>query len=177
MQKPFIDCRFRQPTLLFLFVLFSVMSSRAATAQALTDIEVRSVSWPDGRVVPGPPTTMNAVQVLARQPPQMCIEFPPTPAHLNGRTIDLPFVLFEPCFIGVLPPGWVHSFTQHLPAGSYTARRILITTSGQRVVYDSLEFEVVEAGPPVGIPALSPIALATLCVVLGVVGITAQRFV
>jgi hypothetical protein len=90
--------------------------------------------------------------------------------------IDIEFYMLDSCVaIGEPPPAGSWGFVGYLPAGTYVARRILISETGERTIENTLTFTVLESGPPLLVPTLSSMHLATLALLLAAVGAIATR--
>ena len=156
--------------LVFVVALFAL----PATAQPWIRVQTRNGL---GKVVPGPPTTSKRLNVMALFPglyPDgrlLCSDGKWTVTR-NANEFDIAFTVIDECgWFGDAPAFGEVGFIGYLPAGTYTARRIIVHQSGAREVDDTLTFEVLEAGPPLDIPALSSITLAALAILIGVIAI------
>jgi hypothetical protein len=116
------------------------------------------------RPVPGPPTTTKVLFVLAPFPTYCSND--KLFVTRDGNVFDIAFPILDGCLSGTPPPRGEGGYFGYLPAGTYTARRVLIHENGEREITATLTFEVLEAGPPLDIPALSTITLSILAIFL-----------
>ena len=121
------------------------------------------------RLVPGPPTTAKLLYVATTYP-LYCSDNTSVVTRV-GNVIDIAFAVSGCVTIGEPPPRGDSGYFGYLPAGTYTARRLFIHPDGGREVDDTLTFEVLDAGPPLDIPALSSITLAALAILIGAIAI------
>ena len=124
----------------------------------------RQVVWS-----PSPITTRMRVAVVSPDP--WCGAPPYPPVKMYDHTIDISFPMVDPCFLGTPPPNGNWGYFGYLPAGTYLARLIHISPEGVATVDETLTFEVVEAGPPLDIPALSTTTLGILAILLIVIAL------
>jgi len=122
---------------------------------------------PLGAAIPGPVTTANLVRLDVGITP---CKAKPMGIKRNGNVIDIVLYVSDPCIFGTLPALPREGFTGYLPAGSYTGRYLAEFADGSRVVGETLQFEVVEAGPPLQVPTMSEATLAILAILLAAFG-------
>ena len=146
----------------FVVVLFSVSSAEAQL------IRVRAYDE-SHRIVP--PSTKTFIVLTAGG--GGCT--PNLPTERIGNQIDLLFT-YGTCGTP-LPGAFTNEYAAFLPAGTYTVRYVYDPRDipGPREVRATLQFEVVEAGPPLYVPTMSRISLFAMAAAFVLIAIRLLR--